>query len=99
MMSFSVRQERPDGFPLIYRLGVVPQFLFAGTFFPVDRLPALLRPVAWVTPLWHGTQAARDLVLGTGSAGSLLLHVAVLTAWACGGVVLALRAYRRRLVS
>jgi lipooligosaccharide transport system permease protein len=99
MMAFSVRQERPDGFPLIYRLGVVPLFLFAGTFFPVDQLPAAIRPIAWVTPLWNGTQAARDLVLGHATAGSLVVHVAVLLVWAAAGVALAVPAYRRRLVS
>ena len=33
--------------------------LFSGTFFPVDRLPAWVQPIAWVSPLWHGTELAR----------------------------------------
>ena len=37
----------------------------AGTFFPVDQLPGWIRPLAWITPLWHGTTAARQLALGT----------------------------------
>jgi lipooligosaccharide transport system permease protein len=99
MMGFSVRQERPDGFPLIYRLGVVPLFLFAGTFFPVDQLPAAIRPIAWLTPLWNGTQAARDLVLGQASAGALLVHVAVMLVWVAAGVAVAVPGYRGRLVA
>ena len=50
---------------LLFRFAVVPMFLFAGTFFPVDQLPVWTRPLVWATPLWHGTEAARQLMLGT----------------------------------
>lgn len=34
------------GLSALLRFGVVPMFLFSGTFFPVAQLPAALRPVA-----------------------------------------------------
>ena len=37
--------------------------LFSGTFFPVDRLPGVVQPLAWVSPLWHGTELARAAAL------------------------------------
>ena len=37
--------------------------LFSGTFFPVDRLPGWVQPLAWVSPLWHGTELARSAAL------------------------------------
>ena len=37
-------------FPAIMRFGLIPMFLFAGAFYPIDQLPAWLRPVAYVTP-------------------------------------------------
>ena len=35
-----------------------------GTFFPIDQLPELIQPVAWLLPLWHGVDLARALSLG-----------------------------------
>ena len=37
---------------LVYRLGIMPVFLFSGSFFPISVLPAWLRPVAWASPLY-----------------------------------------------
>ena len=97
VMAFAVRQEDDQGFAVIFRLVLVPVFLFAGTFFPVDQLPAVVRPVAWVTPLWHGTEAVRALVLGGRGGWAVLGHVAYLALWAGVGSAVALRQYRRRL--
>jgi len=97
VMAFAVRQENDQGFSVIFRLIIVPTFLFAGTFFPVQQLPLALRPVAWLTPLWHGTEAVRALVLGRVAALPLLGHLAYLTLWVVVGAVAALHHYRRRL--
>jgi len=97
VMAFAVGAETDNGFPMIFRFGVVPMFLFAGTFFPVDQLPALLQPVAWATPLWHATELCRGLTLGTASWGSGLGHLAYLLVWLVVGAWLAVRCYTRRL--
>ena len=98
VMAFAVRQQNDQGFSVVFRLLMVPMFLFAGTFFPVDRLPAGLRPVAWVTPLWHGTDAVRSLVLGRAQLLPLLGHVSYLLLWVGAGWLVAARQYRRRLL-
>ena len=82
---------------LIFRFGLIPLFLFSGTFFPVTQLPAWLRPVAYVTPLWHGVALCRSLTLGTASLGGVLVHVAYLTAVAGVSIAAGNRTYRRRL--
>jgi lipooligosaccharide transport system permease protein len=97
VMAYAARLETDAGFAVIFRLVMVPLFLFAGTFFPVDQLPVPLRPVAWVTPLWHGTQSVRGLLLGQGDGWSLLGHLGYLSLWVAVGVALAARQYRRRL--
>ena len=51
---------------MLFRLVVIPMTLFSGTFFPVDRLPVWVQPVAWVSPLWHGTELARAAPRWTG---------------------------------
>jgi lipooligosaccharide transport system permease protein len=95
--AFSATQARETGFILLYRFGVIPMFLFSGTFFPVGQLPTALQPIAWVTPLWHGVTLCRDLALSRGSAWAMLGHSAYLVVLTIVGVALALRAYRRRL--
>lgn len=99
VMAFAARQPDDSGFALLTRLVMVPMFLFAGTFFPVDQLPFLLRAIAWATPLWHGTETVRALLLERVDAWTLTGHLAYLAAWAVVGVALALRSYRRRLTS
>lgn len=98
VMAFAAGRESDAGFALLFRLVMVPMSLFAGTFFPVDQLPAVLRPVAWLTPLWHGTETIRALLLGRAELWPVLGHVAYLALWAAAGLVLAVDQYRRRLV-
>ena len=84
---------------LIERLVIVPMFLLSGTFFPVSQLPIWLRLVAYATPLWHGAELCRALLLDRFYAGADLLHVAYLIAFAAVGTLVALHTYRRRLVT
>jgi lipooligosaccharide transport system permease protein len=95
--AFSASQQRETGFILLYRFGVIPMFLFSGTFFPISQLPTVLQPIAWVTPLWHGVSLCRDLALGRGSPWVMAGHAAYLAVLAAAGVVLGHRAYARRL--
>jgi lipooligosaccharide transport system permease protein len=97
VFAFSVSQRDGDGFNLLTRLGVMPIFLFSGTFFPIDQLPGWLQLVAWLTPLAHGVDLCRDLALGTPSAGAAG-SLAYIGAWVAAGFWLATRAFRRRLV-
>lgn len=98
VMAYSARQENDGGFNLLYRFGMIPMFLFAGTFFPVDQLPVVLRWLAQVTPLWHTTQLCRELSLGGASPLAAAGHVGYLLLWLVVGSGLALLALRRRLI-
>ena len=42
----STRERSDQSFPAIMRFGIVPMFLFAGAFYPIDQLPGWLQPVA-----------------------------------------------------
>jgi len=97
--AYSVTLERDSGLTALFRFGVMPMFLFSGTFFPVTQLPAALRVVAYITPLWHGVDLCRHLALGEASFLGSLGHVAYLFLWFGGGCVIALTTYRRRLVT
>jgi lipooligosaccharide transport system permease protein len=95
--AFAITRERDSSFALLYRFGLIPLFLFSGTFFPVSQLPAWIRPVAYATPLWHGVALCRSLSLGTPDPGGALVHVAYLAALAVAGLLIGQRNYRRRL--
>ena len=46
IFAFSATRENDSGFAMLFRFGIVPMFLFSGTFFPVSQLPDWLEPVA-----------------------------------------------------
>ncbi|MBV8064043.1 MAG: ABC transporter permease [Actinobacteria bacterium] len=96
--AFSAWAPKDAYLSALLRFGIVPMFLFSGTFFPVTRLPPGVREIAYATPLWHGVDLARHLTLGTATWGMSLVHVAYLVAFAGAGLVIAERSYRKRLV-
>jgi lipooligosaccharide transport system permease protein len=70
-----------DNFNYITSAVLTPMFLVAGTFFPVSKLPAAIRTVALVNPLYHCVQLVRDASLG-GLNPADLGHAAVLIGFA-----------------
>ena len=86
------------GFAVLFRLGVMPMFLFSGAFFPVSQLPQVFEWLAYVTPLYHGVELSRMFTTGEVVWGAGALHLAYLLAWLVGGWWLALRAFSKRLV-
>ena len=95
--AYAVTRNKDQSFALLFRFGMIPVFLFSGTFFPVTQLPEWIRPLAYVTPLWHGVALCRSLSLGTATPGAALGHVAYLAGLAAIGVAVGRRNYRRRL--
>jgi lipooligosaccharide transport system permease protein len=96
IVAFSSTRETDSGFAALNRFGIVPMFLFSGTFFPIAQLPEVLRWIAYATPLWHGVELVRSLCLGHLAAADLG-HVAYLAAWAGVGIALSVRQHRRKL--
>lgn len=96
--AFTARQTNDSGFSSLFRFVITPLFLFSGTFFPIERLPELLRPVAYLTPLYHGVSLTRGLSLGTLDPAGAAVDVAVLAAYALGGAVAARITLGRALV-
>jgi lipooligosaccharide transport system permease protein len=95
--AFSSTITNETGFSIIYRLLVVPLFLFSGAFFPITNLSEPLEWAARLTPLWHGVDLTRMLVLDHVRPGLALVHLAYLTVLALVGWVLAVHRLDRRL--
>lgn len=96
--SLSAGSQSSAVLTALFRFGILPIFLFSGTFFPVSQLPDWLEPAAWATPLWHGVELCRGLASGTVEAGPALGHVAYLLAVGAAGSALAVRMLRRKLL-
>jgi lipooligosaccharide transport system permease protein len=95
--AWAITVSKDTSFALVFRFGMIPLFLFSGTFFPVTQLPVWIRPLAYATPLWHGVALCRSLSLGTATLGGALVHVGYLAALAAVSIVVGNRTYRRRL--
>lgn len=98
--AFSATQRTPNRFNVIFRFGITPLFLFSGTFFPIESLPTFLQPIAWLSPLWHGVDLTRGLVLGTIGANPvvMLAHLIVLVTIVAVSSWATVRTIERRLV-
>jgi lipooligosaccharide transport system permease protein len=97
LFAFTATQRNDIGFSAIFRFVINPLFLFSGTFFPLSRLPDTVEWIAWLTPLFHGVELARGLVLGTLEPLAAPIHIGYLLAMLAIGVVLADRTLRRRM--
>jgi lipooligosaccharide transport system permease protein len=99
LVALSVRITDDSGFALVYRLGLLPMFLFSGAFFPVRQLPDAIEWLAYVTPLWHGVQMCRSFTTGTVNWAAMAGHSGYLMVWIAVGSWLSFTGLRRKLAS
>ncbi|WP_226913276.1 ABC transporter permease [Gephyromycinifex aptenodytis] len=98
--AYSVWTPSEAGFSIIFRVVLVPLYLFSGAFFPISNLGPVLERLAMFSPLWHAIELTRALMLGTPLApGAALLHVGVLLGLGVLGWWLSVRLLSRRLLS
>lgn len=95
-LTASLKSE--SAFSLIFRLGMIPMFLFSGAFFPVANLDPALEAIARVTPLWHGVDLTRMLTVGHLQPGWAVVHLVYLAALTVAGYLLVVRRLEKRLV-
>ncbi len=95
--AFTARVQDPAALPLYFRFVVIPMFLFSGTFFPISQLPDWLQPVALLTPMYHGVEMSRAVVVGVSPAVAPWISITYLLAWIAAGTLLAIRPFRKRL--
>lgn len=95
--AFSTTVHSETGFSVLYRLLVVPLFLFSGAFFPISNLSAPLEWLARLMPLWHGVDLVRMLVLADVRPTAAVVHVTYLVVLSLVGWVLAVWRLDKRL--
>lgn len=100
--AYTVTRENEISLSTLFRFGIIPLFLFSGTFFPISQLPDFLQPIAFATPLFHGVELVRKIAL-PGVDGSVVtsipiwVHLAYLVVMTVVGLVLSARWLDRRL--
>jgi len=86
-----------DFFTYFFTLVLTPGLLLSGVFFPVTQMPVPLQAVANLLPLKHAIDLARPLLQDT-IPDAILLHIAVLLAYAGIAFYVSLVLTRRRLL-
>jgi lipooligosaccharide transport system permease protein len=99
VFAFTAHLDRDTGLTNMFRFGIVPMFLFSGTFFPITQLPGWLQPVAYVTPLWNGVELTRAAALGTAPHWNGWIHIGYLGVVIAVGLILGIRKLGERLVT
>ena len=87
-----------DFFMYWFTLVLTPMMLVSGVFYPLQNMPGWLQAVANALPLTHAIDLGRPLLLGR-MPEQPLLNIAVLVAYGVAGYLVALRLFRRRLMS
>ncbi|MBG0831929.1 ABC transporter permease [Planomonospora sp. ID67723] len=95
--AFAASIDQDSYFALLFRFVMIPSTLFAGVFFPVEQLPEALRPLAYLSPLWHGVELSRAATIGVAPPWPAAVHVGYLLAFAAAGLLWAVSAFRKRL--
>ena len=98
LYGFSAGLKDESAFSLVFRLGMIPLFLFSGAFFPISNLNGWMEALAPVTPLWHGVDLTRMLTLGTLDWSMVVVHVVYLLAMTVAGWFWAVRRLQRRMI-
>jgi lipooligosaccharide transport system permease protein len=94
----STLEDEGYQFSMIQRFVIMPMFLFAGTFYPLESMPISLQWIGWISPMWHGTQLARAVSFGLPLPGwEIAVHLVFLTVLLLGGLVVTVRNFTRRL--
>jgi lipooligosaccharide transport system permease protein len=97
VFAYSARLKSDSGFAPLFRLGILPMFLFSGAFFPVSSLPDGIEWLAYLMPVYHGVELCRDLILGSVEWGVDILNVGYLVTWIVVGWGLARWSFGNRL--
>jgi lipooligosaccharide transport system permease protein len=97
LTAFAGSQDTASRFPLIMRIGVMPLFLFSGTFFPTSQLPDALRALSVLSPLWHAVELCRGATTGSIDLWPAVGHVVALAACVISGWLWGTRTFTRKL--
>ncbi len=80
--------------PPLSNLVTLPQFLLAGTFFPIDVFPAWLQPICRILPLTYLNDALRKVAFEDAGFAELRWDILMLLVWAVVIYAVAARVFK-----
>jgi lipooligosaccharide transport system permease protein len=95
--AYTSRIKNETGLPFFFRFVVIPMFLFSGAFFPISQLPDWLHWFAYATPLFHGVELCRAIVVGTTPLVAPWISVTYLSALIVAGTALCMGPFTKKL--
>jgi ABC-2 type transport system permease protein len=75
---------------------LIPSIMVSGVFWPLETMPATIRPLSYVSPLTYANAALRKVMLAGGGFGEIRFELAVLGAFAVVMLVLSVLSMRRQ---
>jgi len=80
--------------PPLANIVTLPQFLLAGTFFPIDSFPTWLQPVCRALPLTYMNDALRKIAFEGASLIDVSFQILILLAWGVGTYAVAVKVFK-----
>jgi ABC-2 type transport system permease protein len=80
--------------PPFANLITLPQFLLAGTFFPIDRFPGWLQVIAKVLPLTHLNTAMRSVAFEGVHLWDVRNEIGILLLWGVVAYAIAIKVFK-----
>ena len=80
--------------PPFANLFTLPQFLLAGTFFPIDNFPLWLQPLCKILPLTHLNDAMRNVAFEGARLSDCGTQLGVLAIWGVVAYAIAIKVFK-----
>ncbi len=80
--------------PPLAQLVTLPQFLLAGTFFPIESFPSWLQPISKVLPLTFFNDAVRKVAFEGSTLPAVAPQIGYLALWGIGVYIVAVRLFK-----
>ena len=75
---------------------LIPSIMVSGVFWPLETMPATIRPLSYVSPLTYANAALRKVMLAGGGFAEIRFELAVLGAFAVVMLLLSVLSMRRQ---
>ena len=76
-IAIASKMRSPEGFQLIANVLIFPLIFLSGAFYPIDNLPAVVKPIFYINPLTYSVDLTRYFMVGISSL-PLYLDLSVL---------------------
>ncbi|MCX6777357.1 MAG: ABC transporter permease [Candidatus Micrarchaeota archaeon] len=96
-VALAARIRSLESFMMAVQTIVMPIWFLSGSLYPIETIPAWLKPIALVNPLTYATEAVRSLMIRGVIWSTFVFDIAVLVVFSAIMVFIGTRAFKRTL--